>query len=52
VPEAMKLIEIKTVPVAEALALARRGEIKDGQSALALCLCEPLLLARKADALV
>jgi hypothetical protein len=46
------LIEIKIVPVAEALAMARQGEIKDGQSALALCLCEPLLLAYEADALV
>jgi len=52
VPEATELIEIKIVPVAEALAMARRGEIKDGQSALALCLCEPLLLAHEADALV
>jgi ADP-ribose pyrophosphatase len=47
VPEATELIEIKTVSATEALAMARRGEIKDGQSALALCLCEPLLLARE-----
>jgi len=42
--ESTELIEIKVVPVAEALTMARQGEIKDGQSALALLLCEPLLL--------
>jgi len=41
--ETTELIETKVVPAAEALAMARRGEIKDGQSALALLLCEPLL---------
>jgi len=41
--EATELIETRVVPAAEALAMARRGEIKDGQSALALLLCEPLL---------
>jgi ADP-ribose pyrophosphatase len=45
--EVTELIEIETVPVADALAMARRGEIKDGQSALALLLCEPLLLTRE-----
>jgi ADP-ribose pyrophosphatase len=49
VPEATELIEIKVVPAAEALAMARQGEIKDGQSALALCLCEPLLLGHEAQ---
>jgi len=43
VREPTELIEIRTVPLAEALAMARRGEIKDGESALALILCEPLL---------
>jgi len=43
--EATELITIKVVPVTEALAMAQRGEIKDGQSALALLLCEPSLLA-------
>jgi ADP-ribose pyrophosphatase len=43
VPEVTELIEINVVSVTEALAMARRGEIKDGQSALALLLCEPLL---------
>ena len=38
-----EIIEVHPVPVDEALALARRGEIKDGKSALALLLCEPLL---------
>lgn len=42
--EATELIEVKTATVTEALAMARQGEIKDGQSALALLLCEPLLL--------
>ena len=44
VREATELIEVKTVPLADALAMARRGEIKDGESALALLWCEPLLL--------
>ena len=44
VREPTELIEIRTVPLAEALAMARRGEIKDGESALALLWCEPLLL--------
>jgi ADP-ribose pyrophosphatase len=41
--EATELIEARAVPVTEALTMARRGEIKDGQSALALLLCESLL---------
>jgi ADP-ribose pyrophosphatase len=41
--EATELIETQAVPITEALAMARRGEIQDGQSALALLLCEPLL---------
>ena len=41
--EATELIETQVVPITEALAMARRGEIQDGQSALALMLCEPLL---------
>jgi ADP-ribose pyrophosphatase len=34
-------IELKPVPAAEALAMSRDGRIKDGNSALALLLCEP-----------
>ena len=45
VREPTELIEVKTVPLAEALAMARQGEIKDGESALALLWCEPLLRA-------
>ena len=45
VREPTELIEVKVVPLAEALAMARRGEIKDGESALALLWCEPLLRA-------
>jgi ADP-ribose pyrophosphatase len=41
--EATELITIKELPMTEALAMVRQGEIKDGQSALALLLCEPLL---------
>ncbi|MDY7077707.1 MAG: NUDIX hydrolase [Chloroflexota bacterium] len=42
--EATELIELTVVPVVEALEMAKQGKIKDGQSALALLLCEPLLL--------
>ncbi len=41
--EATELIEIEAVPILKAMAMARRGEIKDGQSALALLLCESML---------
>lgn len=41
--EATEFIEIHPMPVAEALSLARRGEMRDGRSALALLLCEPFL---------
>jgi ADP-ribose pyrophosphatase len=41
--EATELIELRVMPTTEALTMARQGEIKDGQSALALLLCEPLL---------
>jgi len=44
--EPTELIEIKLVPVAEALRMARQGEIADGPSALALLWCEPLLQPR------
>ncbi len=40
--EATELIEIALFPVEEALAMARSGVIRDGQSALALLWCEPL----------
>jgi hypothetical protein len=36
-------MEIQIVPIAQALALVHEGKMKDGQSALALLLCEPLL---------
>ena len=38
-----ELMEIRLVPVVEALSMARTGEISDGPSALALLWCEPLL---------
>jgi len=36
-------IELRIIPVAEGLRLARTGHIKDGPSALAILLCEPVL---------
>lgn len=36
-------VEIRVVPVEEALRMARNGEISDGPSALALLWCEPAL---------
>jgi ADP-ribose pyrophosphatase len=41
--EASETIKVKPVPISEAVEWARSGEIKDGQSALALLLCEPFL---------
>jgi ADP-ribose pyrophosphatase len=41
--EPTELMEMHLVPVAEALRMAREGEISDGPSALALLWCEPLL---------
>jgi ADP-ribose pyrophosphatase len=41
--EPTELMEIKLVPVEEALRIAREGEISDGPSALALLWCESLL---------
>lgn len=41
--EETEFIEIRPVPAAQALALARNGELKDGRSALALLLCESYL---------
>lgn len=41
--ERTERIEIRPTPAKEALAMARRGEIRDGQSALCLILCEGLL---------
>ncbi len=43
--EPSETIKVKPVAIAEAIELARRGEIKDGQSALAILLSEPLLRA-------
>ena len=41
--EATEKIEVVVVPLAEALARVHAGEMKDGQCALAILLCEPLL---------
>jgi ADP-ribose pyrophosphatase len=41
--EATEQIELRIVPVAEALRMARTGAIKDGPSALAILLCESAL---------
>ena len=41
--EPTEMMELRLVPVAEALRMARQGEITDGPSALALLWCEPLL---------
>lgn len=41
--EPTELMEIHLVPVEEALRMARKGEVTDGPSALALLWCEPLL---------
>jgi hypothetical protein len=42
-PEPTELMEIRLVPVEEALRMVREGEITDGPSTLALLWCEPLL---------
>ena len=42
-PEPTELMEIRLVPVGEALRMAHEGEITDGPSALALLWCEPLI---------
>lgn len=42
-PESTELIHVTPLPVAEALRMARAGEINDGMSALALLLCAPYL---------
>jgi len=42
-PEPTELMELRLVPVEEALRMARFGKITDGPSALALLWCEPLL---------
>jgi ADP-ribose pyrophosphatase len=44
--EPTEKIKVRSMPIAEALALVRRGEMTDGQCALAILLCEPLLRAR------
>jgi 8-oxo-dGTP pyrophosphatase MutT (NUDIX family) len=41
--EPTEVIETRSLPIAEALRMARAGEITDGPSALALLLCERLL---------
>jgi ADP-ribose pyrophosphatase len=42
-PEETELIEVIAMPVREALALVKAGEMRDGLSALSVLLCEPLL---------
>jgi len=42
--EAMEIMEVRLFPPKEALEMARRGEINDGPSALALLLCAEFLL--------
>jgi len=42
-PEPTELMELRLLPVEEALRMARKGEISDGPSALALLWCENLL---------
>ena len=44
--EPTELMELRLVPIQEAMHMAREGEITDGPSALALLWCEPLLSAR------
>lgn len=44
--EATEKIEVKVMPVKKALALVHDGKMKDGQCALAILLCEPLLRKR------
>ena len=41
--EATEVMEIHTKPVDEVMAMVRNGRITDGNSALALLACEPLL---------
>ncbi len=41
--EPTELMEVRLVPVEEALRMAREGDITDGPSALALLWCEPML---------
>ena len=41
--EESESIEVKLLAIAEALALVHAGKMKDGQCALAILLCEPLL---------
>lgn len=42
--EHTEVIQLRLVPIAEALRMARAGEMEDGASALALLLCEPHLV--------
>jgi hypothetical protein len=41
--EPTELMEMRLVPIEEALRMARSGEMTDGPSALALLRCQPLL---------
>jgi len=41
--EPTELMELRLVPVEEALRMAQEGEITDGPSALALLWCEPMI---------
>ncbi len=48
--EETEVIEVHQVPIAEALRMARAGEIKDSQSAIALLLSEPYLVDGSSEA--
>lgn len=43
--EPTEMMQLRLVPIEEALRMAREGEISDGPSALALLWCDPLLRA-------
>ncbi len=44
--QATEKIEVKLTPAKKALALVHAGKMKDGQCALAILLCEPILQAK------
>ena len=45
-PESTEAIEVRLFGAEQAIAMARRGELSDGQSALALLAAEPLIQKR------
>ncbi len=44
--EDTEMMDVREVPLEEAMRMARKGEISDGPSALALLICESLIRAR------